>query len=247
MIWCCLGTTFTLSFFFFFNHRCDSHTQEPESLRIQHGTCRTQDSDSPAHEAPWPFHPIILGPRWTCHMWHAPVLPLKKILKSFLSFLGGFFCLSLSDSSIAQAVPDLSGRCRGVKFIPFTIDSRGGAFILLGQQGALKLSVEIDARVGFPKLFLVRQRLGQPALEIAFLKQQKVSCDIRRFSNTRHDCCGNTYMHTICTKTINWTSVCSCSGLWHTRLPDTSVIQMNYKYFMSLNGVVSRASLSPLV
>lgn len=67
--------------------------------------------------------------------------PLKKILKSFLSLLGVFFCLSLSDSPITQTVPVLSSWCLRVKFIPFTIDFRGGAFLLLGQRGTLKLFI----------------------------------------------------------------------------------------------------------
>lgn len=113
--------------------------------------------------------------------------PLKKILKSFLSFLGGFFYLSLSDSSIAKAVPDLSSRCRGVKFIPFTIDSRGGAFILLGQQGALKLSVKIDAYVGFPKIVSCQAAVRSICPWNCFSKQQKLSCDIRCFSNIQHN------------------------------------------------------------
>lgn len=58
-----------------------------------------------------------------------------------------FFCLSLSDSPITQTVPVLSSWCLGVKFIPFTIDSRGGAFVFLGQRDALKLFVEKEAYV----------------------------------------------------------------------------------------------------
>lgn len=75
----------------------------------------------------------------------APQSFSKKILKSFLSFLGVFFCLSLSDSPITQTVPALSSWCVGVKFIPFTIDFRGGAFALLGQWDTLKLFVEKKA------------------------------------------------------------------------------------------------------
>lgn len=64
-----------------------SHMLEPlaptESLWVQQWTWRIWDSDVPAHEAPWPFHPIILRPRWTCHMWHAADLLEKKILKTF--------------------------------------------------------------------------------------------------------------------------------------------------------------------
>lgn len=56
----------------FFRITLLTHTHEPESLWIRQWTCRIWDYDLPAHETPWPFHPIILRPRWTCHMWHAP-------------------------------------------------------------------------------------------------------------------------------------------------------------------------------
>lgn len=94
--------------------------------------------------------------------------PLKKILKSFLSFLGGFFCLSLSDSPITQTVPLFSSGCLGVKFIPFTIDSTGGAFVLSGLRDALKLSAEKAAYAVSLNCFFVRQQLGQSSHEIAF-------------------------------------------------------------------------------
>lgn len=54
-------------------------------------------------------------------------------------------CLSSSDSPITQTVPMLGSGCLGVKFIPFTIDSPGGARVLPGLRGALKLSVEKEA------------------------------------------------------------------------------------------------------
>lgn len=108
--------------------------------------------------------------------------PLKKILKSFLSFHGVFFCLSLSDSPITQTVPLLSSGCLGVKFIPFTIDSTGGPFVLAGLRDALKLSAEKEAYAVSLNCFLWGSSWVNQAMKLLF-RQQTLSFDIFFLTN----------------------------------------------------------------
>lgn len=122
--------------------------------------------------------------------------PLKKILKSFLSFHGVFFCLSLSDSPVTQTVPLLSSGCLGVKFIPFTIDSTGGPFVLAGLRDALKLSAEKEAYAVSLNCFLWGSSWVNQAMKLLF-RQQTLSFDFFFFNQQLHndglDCCSHTF------------------------------------------------------
>lgn len=123
-----------------------SHMLKPlaptESLWMQQWTWRIWDSDVPAHEAPWPFHPIIVRPRWTCHMWHASVLLLENPQVLFLSF--SFVWAWVIHTSPKQCLCSTAG-ISGLSLSHFLLIVRGGAFALLGQRDTLKLFIEKKA------------------------------------------------------------------------------------------------------